>query len=128
MAFSKIVGLEVIPRRPLSMRPCSSPEANIPRRRLSSQTLCPAASSCDNWLLMDTLTPYRCEFLRRHLCNIFGCKTILFCDVRRGRRRAEMIDAERETAGTNPALPAERSGGLNGHAGSHIGRQHLIAI
>src|SRR5437870_2002783 len=52
MAWWKIVGFEVTPATPISIRRSNSPETRCPRRMKSSHTLCPRFRSCSMRLLM----------------------------------------------------------------------------
>src|SRR3954447_14301325 len=64
MAFSKIAGLEVTPRRESSATSrCSSPHSISPRRIWSSQTLVPAAVRAARRSLTPALTSIASPFL-----------------------------------------------------------------
>ena len=109
MAFSKIVGLLVIPRKPRSIRRCSSPEANMLRRTLSSQTLCPASSSCCTLVLHDRLLMGgECELSKGDVGDVFRGEAVRLgdCGGRRRRRRTCRCRTSKPRSPTYLAQPS----------------------
>src|ERR1700678_2991449 len=98
------------------MRRCSSPEANMLRRRLSSHTLWPASSSCCSWLLTyfsyenDERTLTGCE-RKRIKCDLrdeLGSEAQALGDGRHGGGFAEAIEAVGDAAVADPLTPPKR--------------------
>src|SRR4030095_4818430 len=90
MAFSKIVGLEVTPRKPSSsMSFLSSPESRIALEILSSQTLCPKPCSSTNAFAclvsvrFDVITLSKIEL---HDCTAVSFFSRCFCSLSRSVR------------------------------------------
>src|SRR5438270_6645062 len=144
MAFSKIAGLEVTPRREYSsIRRWSSPLSIIPRRIWSSQTLVPAAVSAASRSFTPTVTLIAGP-LSRFLAGCPGAGRLGHLPTQLGRpvrgdpkvlvhvlggpRLAEGVHAEELTLGTDPAVPSEPCGRLDGDAGATRGWQHLVAV
>src|SRR6516164_7552881 len=61
----------------------------------------------------------------RILCDFgdgLGCESERLCDIGRGSRHAETIDAEGNALIADPTGPAEGCGGFDRHARGHFGR------
>src|SRR2546423_3318988 len=139
MAFSKIAGLEVTPRREYSsIRRWSSPLSIIPRRIWSSQTLVPAAVSAANRSFTPTVTliagplsrflascpgSSRLDHLPTQLGRPVGGDPKVLVHVLGGPGLAERVHAEELALGPDPAIPSESRGRLDSDAGAARRRQ-----
>src|SRR5262249_53985700 len=135
MAFSKIAGFDVTPPSPSSSTSrCSSPPEIRLRRMKSSHTDCPYWRSAAIGLVTA-----EGRVIRLPLCVFFQLRFGRFNYVSRleaelalqlleRRRRAEGVHADDAARRSDVALPAERGGLLDGDAGPHRGRQHVVAI
>src|SRR5947207_11835850 len=137
MAFSKIDGLAVTPRSESSRTiRSSSPESIRLRRIWSSQMLTPASVRAAS----RSFTP--CATLIRRLLSPGGaldCGLRLFhhpfgreAEVLEERlvrcRGTECLHSDHAAQVAGEPLPAERRGGLHGHARPHVGQQHLVPV
>src|SRR5262245_32523918 len=123
MAFSKMVGLEVMPRSPSSsIIFCSSPESIMPRRMLSSQKLWPWVCSSLRGFISGSLSEGEkasaAQGRQRLGHDVVDVEPELVQDDLARGGGPETVDGDQDAVRAGVFMPAERGGGLDDDAGA----------
>src|SRR5215204_6809473 len=136
MAFSKMAGLEVTPRRDSSRTSRSSSPCSIRERRIwSSHGEVPASSSAARRSLVCAAVAIRLRPFAQSVYelparggHVLRGEAEVLQQGRGGPRRAEAGHTDHLAVVADDAVPAQGGGGLHGHARAHGGRQHRVAV